>query len=78
MQLDFSQFDGLELDDTFIFKKNYPNIYNLKPNFHESLLEKNIVITNFNYPTPKDILSRIVLSANHSKTDLKTLKKAIN
>ncbi|MFB9051569.1 aminotransferase class I/II-fold pyridoxal phosphate-dependent enzyme [Formosa undariae] len=70
-------FDGLELDDTFIFNKNYPNIYNLKPDFNESLLEQNIVITNFNYPTPKDILSRIVLSANHSKTDLKTLKRLL-
>ena len=73
----FYFFDGLHLGDTFVFNTNYPNIYNFKPGFNESLLVKNIVITNFNYPTPKDVLSRIVLSANHSKTDLDILKQAI-
>ncbi|CDF80756.1 class I and II aminotransferase [Formosa agariphila KMM 3901] len=70
-------FDGLHLDDRFIFNTHYPNIYNFQPGFYDALLKKNIVITHFNYPTPESVLSRIVLSANHSKTDIDTLKHTL-
>lgn len=70
-------FDGLHLDGTFLFNTKYPNIYNFNPEFYLSLLKKDIVITHFNYPTPKDVLSRIVLSANHTKADIDILKKVI-
>ncbi|WP_434037546.1 aminotransferase class I/II-fold pyridoxal phosphate-dependent enzyme [Formosa sp. 4Alg 33] len=70
-------FDGLYLDDRFIFNTHYPNIYNFQPEFYNALLKKNIVITHFNYPTPESVLSRIVLSANHSKTDIDILKHTL-
>ncbi|WP_299777856.1 aminotransferase class I/II-fold pyridoxal phosphate-dependent enzyme [uncultured Formosa sp.] len=70
-------FEGLQLDNTFLFNTKYPNIYNFNPEFYESLLKKDIAITHFNYPTPKDVLSRIVLSANHTTADIDLLKKAI-
>ena len=70
-------FNGLLLDKDFIYDSAYPNIYNFNPEFYESLLKKNIAITHFNYPTPNAVLSRIVLSANHSKTDLDILKQAL-
>ncbi|WP_159022511.1 aminotransferase class I/II-fold pyridoxal phosphate-dependent enzyme [Formosa sp. L2A11] len=70
-------FDGLQLNYAFLFNTKYPNIYNFSPEFYESLLQKDIVITHFNYPTPKDVLSRIVLSANHTKADIDILKKSI-
>ncbi|PNW26989.1 aminotransferase class I/II-fold pyridoxal phosphate-dependent enzyme [Formosa algae] len=70
-------FDGLQLDDAFVYNTNYPNIYNFNREFYEALLNKNIVITHFNYPTPQDVLSRIVLSANHTKADIDFLKRAL-
>ncbi|MDW5288005.1 aminotransferase class I/II-fold pyridoxal phosphate-dependent enzyme [Formosa sp. PL04] len=70
-------FEDLNLDETFLFNPNYPNIYNLKPGFYNYLLNKNIAITHFKYPTPNDVLSRIMLSANHSKIDLDLLKKLL-
>ncbi|QDO93543.1 aminotransferase class I/II-fold pyridoxal phosphate-dependent enzyme [Formosa sediminum] len=71
-------FKGLQFNTTFKYNYNYPNIYNFNPGFYETLLKQNIVITHFHYPTPKDVLSRIVLSANHTKADLDKLKKALS
>lgn len=43
------------------------------------LASNNIIITNFNYPTKNDaLMSRIILSAHHTKTDIEQISKVLN
>ncbi len=74
--LDFL-FDRFEPKSSFKFSKNYPVIYCNEANFYDNLYKKNIVITNFKYPNYKGIMSRIVITANHTHEDLITLKYAL-
>lgn len=55
------------------FNTSYPVIYPHKENIHESLLQKDIVITHFKYPTSAKVLNRIVISAHHTHSDLERL-----
>ncbi|WP_445737991.1 aminotransferase class I/II-fold pyridoxal phosphate-dependent enzyme [Mariniflexile sp.] len=70
-------FDGLQLNSDFKFSKNYPVIYSKNEKIYNYLLEKEIVITNFKYPTYKTAMNRMVITSNHTKNDLDTLKQAL-
>ena len=70
-------FDGLDLNTDFKFNKSYPVIYCENESIYNHLIGKDIVITNFKYPTYKTAMNRIVISANHSKDDLNKLKQAL-
>jgi len=67
-------FDNFNPKSSFKFSKNYPVIYCNEANFYDNLYKKNILITNFKYPNYKGLMSRVVITANHTQEDLKTLK----
>jgi len=60
------------------FHKNYPVIYCEDDAIYEELFKEGVVITNFKYPTYKKLMSRIVITANHIESDLKTLIQVLN
>jgi len=70
-------FNDLDLGSKYKYNKNYPVIYSLENNIYDSLFDEGIVITNFKYPTYKNEMNRIVITANHSFEDLKKLKLAL-
>lgn len=59
-----------DLGESFIFDKNYPVIYCKESNLYDLLFKQGIVIANFKYPTYKNFMSRIVITANHTEKDL--------
>ncbi|MDP3313784.1 aminotransferase class I/II-fold pyridoxal phosphate-dependent enzyme [Lutibacter sp.] len=61
-----------------LFNINYPVIYCKNDRLFNVLLEKNIVITSFKYPTSKNKINRIVITANHTKKDLNKLIRILN
>ncbi|QFZ54606.1 aminotransferase class I/II-fold pyridoxal phosphate-dependent enzyme [Oceanihabitans sp. IOP_32] len=67
-------FENLKLKDAFKFNNNYPVLYCNIANFYESIKENGIIITNFKYPNYKNGMNRIVITANHTKSDLVRLK----
>ena len=60
------------------FTKEYPAIYFDHEELLQMLLENNIVPTSFPYPTASGKLSRIVISAHHTKEDLDKMIQQIN
>lgn len=70
-------FDGLQLNSDFKFNKNYPVIYCENDEIYNYLVENEIIITNFKYPTYKTAMNRMVVTSNHSLTDLDKLKKLL-
>ncbi|UMB61983.1 aminotransferase class I/II-fold pyridoxal phosphate-dependent enzyme [Lutibacter sp. A80] len=68
----------LNQNESFYFNKNYPVIYSTSDILHEKLLKNNIVIARFKYPTYENFMNRIVITANHTKSDLEKLAKTIN
>ena len=60
------------------FDRNYPVIYSNDETIFSSLLRDHIVITRFKYPTYKNYLNRIVITANHTIADLEKLIKQLN
>ena len=70
--------DKLNLKGGLKFDKNYPVIYCEDDTIYDSLLKKGIVITNFKYPTYKNKMSRIVITANHTENDLEILSLALS
>jgi 7-keto-8-aminopelargonate synthetase-like enzyme len=62
----------------FDFNAHYPVIYFDNARILESLYEKNIIITSFNYPTSSGKLNRIVINANHINEDLDALASVLN
>ncbi|PCI06825.1 MAG: aminotransferase class I/II [Flavobacteriaceae bacterium] len=74
--LDFIFMDGL--GNRFKYHPNYPVIYSEDDSIYQQLFDKGIVITNFKYPTYKNFMSRIVITANHTFEDLELLKAALN
>lgn len=71
--LDFF-FSDAEFGKGLKYNKSYPVIYNDRLDCFDKLFDKGIVITNFKYPGYDGLMSRIVLSANHTENDLKKLK----
>jgi 7-keto-8-aminopelargonate synthetase-like enzyme len=67
-------FDDFKPKSSFKFSKNYPVIYCNEGDFYDNLYKKNIIITNFKYPNYNGLMSRIVITANHTQEDLKILK----
>jgi 8-amino-7-oxononanoate synthase len=60
------------------FTATYPAIYFDQEELLQLLLENNIVPTSFPYPTASGKLSRIVISAHHTKTDLDRMIQQLN
>ncbi|MGQ7944581.1 aminotransferase class I/II-fold pyridoxal phosphate-dependent enzyme [Flavobacterium sp. WC2509] len=60
------------------FDKEYPVIYFDQDNLLQQLIENNIIPTSFPYPTASGKLSRIVISAHHTKADLDKMIKQLN
>ncbi len=60
------------------FDKNYPVIYSKSERIFTTLLEHNIVITSFKYPTYKKPMNRMVITANHTQNDLEKLITIVN
>ncbi len=63
---------------TLTFTKDYPVIYFDQDELLQLLLENNIIPTSFSYPTASGKLSRIVISAHHTKTDLDKMTQQLN
>ncbi|MCB4798210.1 aminotransferase class I/II-fold pyridoxal phosphate-dependent enzyme [Neotamlana laminarinivorans] len=71
-------FKGFSPSVKLKFNKNYPVIYSEEETLYNYLFEENIVITNFKYPTYKNLMSRIVITANHTEQDLLKLKHVLS
>ena len=71
-------FKDLDLDSKFKYNINYPVIYCNDETIYKSLFENDIIITNFKYPTYKNLMNRIVITANHTHEDLDKLKNYLN
>ncbi len=70
-------FKNLSPTNLFKYIKNYPVIYCQDSSINKKLFNKGIVITNFKYPTYKNEMNRIVITANHTQEDLKKLKSTL-
>lgn len=68
--------DNLTKNNLYKFNENYPLIYPQIDGLYRYLASKNIEITNFKYAT--SFLNRIVLTANHTTSDLDYLISALN
>lgn len=74
--LDFL-FSAVDLSGHFHFDPSYPVIYCHSNAIFEHLKSKGIIITNFKYPNYDTFMNRIVITANHTKSDLEQLKSAL-
>lgn len=70
--------DYLIPNDALTFVKDYPAIYFDHSELLQMLLESNIIPTSFPYPTASGKLSRIVISAHHTKGDLDKMIQQVN
>jgi 7-keto-8-aminopelargonate synthetase-like enzyme len=68
----------LKANKKYKFDKKYPVIYSNDETIFSSLLRDNIIITRFKYPTYKNYMNRIVITANHKKADLEKLINLLN
>ena len=70
---------GLKNTTPLLHLQNYPVFSFTNTQLAAHLEANHIIITNFNYPTENDpVMSRIVLSAGHTKNDIIQLSKTIN
>jgi 7-keto-8-aminopelargonate synthetase-like enzyme len=60
------------------FSEKYPLLYPKIKEINQKLKDQNIIITNFEYPNETGYLNRIVITAKHTKKDLKKLITALN
>lgn len=60
-----------------IFQRDYPVIYPTDSGLYEFLLSRNILVTHFQYTTLEKTLTRIVISAHHTFTDLDSLANCL-
>jgi len=75
--LDFLN-SGLNFSKKLTFTDNYPVLYSNNDAIFATLLNNNIVITRFKYPTYKNPMNRIVITANHTKKDVEKLINILN
>lgn len=68
----------LKTNTNFQFNKKYPALYSTGDILHKKLLLNKIIIARFKYPTYKNYMNRIVITANHTKSDLEKLSNIIN
>ncbi len=65
--------------EAFNYLENYPAFYFSNLEIASFLEKNNILITNFKYPNEDaPVMSRIVLSASHTKEDIKLLAQLLN
>lgn len=70
---------GVEALSQFRYMKDYPTFTYTDEALSDHLLGHHIVVTNFKYPNEHaDTVSRIVLSAHHTDTDILNLIAAVN
>lgn len=62
----------------FTFTETYPALYFDNEILLQLFLDNNIIPTSFPYPTASGKLSRIVISAHHTKTDLDKMVQQLN
>lgn len=65
------------MSGAFKYHLNYPVIYSTEETIYKQLFEIGIIINSFKYPTYKKIMSRIVVTANHTFDDLDKLKECL-
>ena len=65
------------LPSLFKYDLNYPVIYSNSNLIFDYLKSKDMIITNFKYPNYELLMNRIVITANHTKSDLEQLKSAL-
>lgn len=65
-------------DSSFKFDLSYPVLYLQNDKILSELERNNIIIANFTYPSYKSKMMRIVITANHKKSDLKKLINVLN
>lgn len=71
--------EGLKFSEKFQFMPNYPVFSFSNSDLVAQLKKKNIVITDFNYPNENsETMSRIVILAAHTNTDIKKLVEVLN
>ena len=71
--------DQLENHELLDFQENYPAFYFSNPEITSYLEKNSILITSFNYPKEdSEFISRIVLSAAHTKEDIRELTRLLN
>jgi 8-amino-7-oxononanoate synthase len=65
-------------NDALTFSASYPIIYFDQEELLQLFLENSIIPTSFAYPTSSGKLSRIVISAHHTKEDLNKMVQQLN
>lgn len=65
------------LPSLFKYDLDYPVIYSKSNLIFDYLKSKDIIITNFKYPNYDLMMNRIVITANHTPSDLEKLKAAL-
>lgn len=65
------------LPKQFYYSADYPVIYSHSNVIFDYLKSKGIIITNFKYPNYDALMNRIVITANHTISDLEHLKSAL-
>jgi len=79
LQLNLSYVESnLIPNSAFTFVAAYPAIYFDNNELLHLLLENKIIPTSFSYPTASGKLSRIVISAHHTKEDLDAMLQQLN
>lgn len=68
---------NLDLKSSFKYNTNYPIIYCDDKFFYNQLFSNDIIIANFKYPNYNGLMSRIVITANHTHNDLEKLKNVL-
>ncbi|MCM5662789.1 aminotransferase class I/II-fold pyridoxal phosphate-dependent enzyme [Galbibacter mesophilus] len=72
-------YNNLKKKELFVQLSDHPTFTFFNERLTEHLLANNILITSFRYPTENDeLMSRIVLSAHHTKEDIEKLVTALN
>ncbi|MCH4552247.1 aminotransferase class I/II-fold pyridoxal phosphate-dependent enzyme [Aestuariibaculum lutulentum] len=70
-------FSELQLSSKFKYDVNYPVIYCNDESVYKLLYDNGILIANFKYPNYEGLMSRIVITANHTREDLLRLKQVL-
>ncbi|GAB5474203.1 MAG: 8-amino-7-oxononanoate synthase [Maribacter sp.] len=71
--------NSIKNTENWYFSKNYPAFHFFNSKIAYFLEKKNILITNFNYPNEDSpLMSRIVLSASHTPSDIDKLTTSLN
>lgn len=71
-------FEQLKDNSEVTIDSSYPVFFHSNENIDTKLLNKNILITSFYYPTSTKKFNRIVLNANHTKKQLDFLINTLN